>query len=128
MKYIGIDYGSKRLGVAVSDADGRIAFPRGSIPAEGALAALELLIQKEGALAVVVGDTRAISGGANVVTPEAQSFCDALAARVSVPVERVFEAWSSAEAARFAPKGHAHDDAAAAAIILQRYLAMRAVQ
>ena len=35
------------------------------------------------------------------------------------------EAMSSIEASRYAEKGNEHDDAAAAAVILQRYLDMR---
>jgi molecular chaperone DnaK (HSP70) len=33
MKYLGIDYGTKRIGVAVSDDTGSIAFPLAVIPA-----------------------------------------------------------------------------------------------
>jgi RNase H-fold protein (predicted Holliday junction resolvase) len=65
-----------------------------------------------------------IGGIANTATSDASRFAQALAAR-GVDVVYESEAFSSAEAARFAPKGKSHDDAAAAAIILQRYLDMR---
>jgi RNase H-fold protein (predicted Holliday junction resolvase) len=42
-----------------------------------------------------------------------------------LPIERSWEVWSSIEAGRFAGKGHEHDDASAAAFILQRFLDMR---
>ena len=32
MRYLGIDYGSKRVGIAISDASGKIAFPREVLP------------------------------------------------------------------------------------------------
>ena len=41
---------------------------------------------------------------------------------VTIPIHRSREAWSSQEAARFAPQGQKHNDSAAAAIILQRFL------
>lgn len=129
MKHLGIDFGSKRVGLAVSDADGRIAFPRGVLPnGEDTLADIADIVAKERIARIVVGDARAFSGAENAVTPEADAFCAALAVRVSVPVERAREAWSSFEAARFAPKGREHDDAAAAAILLQRYLDIGGVQ
>lgn len=123
MRYIGIDFGRSRIGIAVSDAAGSIAFPRAVIANdERAVPSIARLVEDEHAVAVVVGDARTFSGGENSVTAEADAFTDALAAAVSVPVRRAREAWSSAEAARFAPAGKKHDDASAAAIILQRFL------
>lgn len=122
MKYLGIDYGTKTLGIAVSDRDGKIAFPRPSLPNDiNVVQSVVDLMKGEGAVAVVIGDTRAINGGENTVTKEADDFASSLEA-AGVRVERIWEAWSSVEAARFAPKGKTHDDSAAAAIILQRFL------
>jgi putative holliday junction resolvase len=129
MKYLGIDFGSKRLGLSVSDADGHIAFPRGVISLDSnTLSTLADIVEKERIGKVVVGDTRSLGGAENNITAEADAFCGSLSAKVAVPVERTPEAWSSYEAGRFAPKGHAHDDDAAAAIILQRYLDMQRLE
>lgn len=122
MKYIGIDYGSKTIGVAISDAGGSIAFPREHILTSGnAVQKVLELVKAEQVGMVVMGDTLAGNGAENAITPEATQFATALAA-AGVEVKLVREAWSSAEAARFAPKGKTHDDSAAAAIILQRFL------
>src|SRR3989344_8214200 len=44
MRYLGIDYGTKRIGVAVSDAEGRIAFPLTVVDAGiGALSAVDTI-------------------------------------------------------------------------------------
>ena len=122
MKYLGIDYGSKRVGIAASDEGGSIAFPRVVIDNTPHLIedVLELM-KKEGASAVVIGDTRGSGGSANPVTKEAESFAEELVTR-GVAVERVWELWSSIEASRYAEKGNEHEDSAAAAIILQRFL------
>lgn len=123
MRYIGIDYGTKHVGVAMSDVGGGFAFPREALANDARLVAvLSELAAREGAGAFVVGDTRAASGEENAVTAESDSFCEKLARESGMPAHRVREAWSSAEAMRFAPPGRRHDDSAAAAIILQRYL------
>jgi putative Holliday junction resolvase len=126
MKYLGIDYGTRAVGVALSDEGGTIAFPRVTLANDNDLIkSLTDLIKKENVGAVVVGDTRTLSGVENIVTKDADAFTTTLETSSTIPIVRVWEAWSSFEAARFAPKGNTHDNAAAAAIILQRYLGMR---
>jgi putative Holliday junction resolvase len=123
MKYLGIDYGAKRVGVAVSDNAGKIAFPRGTIENDATLSeAIGSLIANETIEAIVIGDTRAINGESNDVTSNAETFARALKNDTGLPVQMVFEGWSSIEASRYAPQRSGHDDSAAAAIILQRYL------
>jgi len=123
MRYLGIDYGARRLGLALSDEAGGFAFPRETIPNDTtSIDRIAEIVRKEHVGTIVLGDTRAANGTGNAVTAEADSFAKTLEAHAKVPVERVWEAWSSVEASRFAPKGKEHDDSAAAAIILQRYL------
>ena len=126
MKYLGIDYGSKRIGVALSDAEGMIAFPRTTISNNAiSLSELTKLIEEENVSTIVIGDTRAFSGSENPITKESEEFMGQLQRATELPIVTAFEVWSSVEASRYAPKGHEHDDAAAAAIILQRYLDMK---
>ncbi|MEY4747256.1 MAG: hypothetical protein RLZZ416_305 [Candidatus Parcubacteria bacterium] len=123
MKHLGIDYGTKRVGLAVSDPDGALAFPRETFPNDASLLErLAAYVEKEKIAVIVVGDARSFGGAENPVTKEADSFADALTNLVDVPVKRAMEVFSSVEASRYAPAGKTHDDAAAAAIILQRYL------
>ena len=125
-KYLAIDYGAKRVGTAVSDADGTIAFPRATLPNDQKLlSALVKIVADEKVEHIVVGDTRTVSGAENPVTKEAENFAGVLARETGVPVSPALEAWSSVEASRYAPEGKTHDDASAAAIILQRFLDMR---
>ncbi len=126
MKYLGIDYGAKRVGVAISDVEGTIAFPRATlVNNEQLLSQLTELVKNEKIGSIVVGDTRSHGGKDNPVTAEAETFVAALEVAIAVPVERVWEMWSSIEASRYAPEGKGHDDASAAAVILQRFLDMR---
>ena len=123
MRYLGIDYGARRIGIALSDEKGQFAFPKETIPNDAtAVDRVEKMCKKEGVHEVVMGDTRAANDISNAITKEAEDFADALSRHSGLVVHREREAWSSVEASRFAPKGKEHDDAAAAAIILQRFL------
>ena len=122
MRYLGIDYGAKRIGLALSDPSAQFAFPHETIPNDATtIDRLQQIMKREDVKGLVIGDARAANGEANPITEAAERFIDSLnALRTNVHV--VSEAWSSIEAARFAPKGAEHNDAAAAAIILQRFL------
>ena len=123
MKYLGVDFGTKRLGIAISDADASFAFPRESILFDAkAFETLEQIVNEEKIVAIVMGDTRTLNGGANDITVRAEDFAKRMEELLNVPVHRVREAWSSQEADRYAPQGRKHNDSSAAAIILQRFL------
>lgn len=124
MRYLGIDYGAKRVGLAVSDANGTIAFPRTTIGNDVKFFEhLTSLVSEEKIDRIVVGDTRAFSGLENPVTQEAERFMQKLRELTGLPVVSAWEAGSSVEASRYAPDD-GHEDGAAAAIILQRYMEM----
>ncbi|MBI4093478.1 pre-16S rRNA-processing nuclease YqgF [Candidatus Kaiserbacteria bacterium] len=123
MRYLGIDYGTKRVGLAVSSED--IAFPHGVIENNASLfVTLCDVITKEKIGAIAIGDSRAYGGGENIITKEVEAFTKRLKVETGLPIESMWEAGSSIEAARYAD-GRPKDDSAAAAIILQRYLDMR---
>lgn len=123
MRYLGIDYGTTRTGIALSDPGGSFAFPHdvlvtdAQLPQRVAKLATELKAE-----AIVLGDSRTLSGSANTITTKVDMFAEALSQLTQLPILWVREGWSSQEARRFAPKGKDHDDSAAAAIILQRHL------
>ena len=125
MRFLGIDYGAKRIGIAISDEAGTMAFPRGVFDNDSrAIALLEQEVKDQHIGHIVVGDTKSYSGLRNPITDEVEEFVRALLKRTGVPVEQTFEAGSSIEASRYAPEGAVHDDSAAA-IILQRFLDTR---
>ena len=122
MRYLGVDYGSQLIGLSVSDEKGEFAFPLGSIRNDTTrIAEIKMIVDEKKIGGIVVGDTLSDTGGRNQVTNDADRFIEELSV-LTIPVSRMREAWSTFEAARFAPEGKKHDDAAAAAIILQRYL------
>ena len=125
MKYLGLDYGAKRIGIALSDEGGAIAFPRETIAnMRGALTAIQRLIEEEKVDCVVVGDTKSYGGLSNPITSQAKSFVEEMKEKLNVPVVLSWEAGSSIEANRYDPE-RVHNDSSAAAIILQRFLDSR---
>lgn len=122
MRYLGIDFGSRSIGLALSDARGTFAFPLEVVPNDShALENIAHVIEEKKVEAIVVGDTRADSGVANNLTAHCEKFAAQLGSRTKRTVSFAREAWSSFEAARYAPDEKKRDEAAAA-IILQRYL------
>ena len=81
-EYLGIDYGSKRIGIAVSNAEGTIAFPRGMfLNDKNLMTDLAQMAEDENIEAIVVGDTRSPRRNENPVTAEAEKFMEGLAQR-----------------------------------------------
>ncbi len=125
MKHIGIDFGSKRVGIAVSDDDERIAFPRAVFENNALLVdQIVALVDREDVGAIVLGDSRDYKGARNPIMVDALAFRDALAARVAVPIALHPEVLTSREAMHL-QGDNAMNDASAAAIILQSYLDVR---
>lgn len=126
MRYIGIDYGAKRIGVAISDEAGSMAFPRVVLDNDKrAVPLLKQDIEEQKVGCIVVGDALSYSGLRNPVSDQVDAFVETLKKETGLPVEKSFEAGSSVEASRYAPEGDEHNDAVAAAIILQRFLDTR---
>ncbi|MBP7770677.1 MAG: Holliday junction resolvase RuvX [Candidatus Pacebacteria bacterium] len=132
MKYLGIDYGTKRIGVAVSDDTGSLAFPLGTVQAGlGALEEVASLVRENAVQKIIIGESRNNSGQANDVMEDIEQFKKDIAELTNLPVEYEREFFTSAMAARqFAPEpksrkanpSHATLDASAAALVLQSYL------
>ena len=124
MRYLCLDYGLKRIGVAVSDEEGRMAFPMGIIFHRGIDAVIKEIVErikKEHIGSVVVGLPVGLDSKETQQTTITRRFVTALKKAVSIPVEIENEMLTSRMAADSGMKG-GHRDAASAAIILQSYL------
>ena len=129
-RVIGIDYGAKRVGIAVSDDAQLFAFAKEVWVNDDALVEkVAELAQREGAEKIVVGESDNPMGGENAIMHRIAIFSRALEVRTELPIEQMSEVYSSAEARRALEtkvktrKNKKVDvDAAAAAIILQSYL------
>jgi len=145
MRFLGVDYGKRRLGLALSDDTALLARPwrslqAGATPAESASLVARLV--EEGAkddtsdmgplAGIVVGLPRRLNGADTDQTLPARVFADTLATTTGLTVHLQDERLSSHEAeSRLAIRERdwrrrkAKLDAAAAAIILQDFLDFR---
>lgn len=128
MKYLGIDYGTKRIGLAVGNDSLRIATPLSTVESgPGALSAVGAIIKKEAIDAAVIGESRNLSGEPNPVQENIEQFKADLAELAGIAVFYEPEFLTSALAGRQGQDkrgegGTAKSDASAAALILQSYL------
>ncbi len=136
MAVLGIDWGGRRIGLAVSDADGRVALPAGQLQSCGQardIATLCALVRERGIDEVVVGLPLHLDGGKGESARAAQGFADALRAATGLPVATFDERLSSVEAERALAEGGRRArrrreqslDAMAATILLRAYLEQR---
>lgn len=96
MKYIGIDYGEKHIGIALSDQSGSIAMPKKIIPnTHTAFDEICLLIKDEDVTGIVIGESRDFLGNENKIQTEITPFAERLKTRTGLPVSYTSELFSS---------------------------------
>lgn len=137
-RILGIDYGERRVGLAISDPTATIAQPlptlqrrKGKRPP---VAAIIQIIGEYQAVEVVIGLPLTLEGEENEWTKEVRAFGKAIAERTGVPVHFLDERFTSVQAER-AVRGMGlkkrereekeRVDAAAAVLILQTHLDRR---
>ena len=121
MRILGIDYGSKRVGVAVSDGSRKFALPVSVVlNTPDLMKEIEKIALDNEAKVIVMGESRNYKGEPNTILAESFEFKDALEERGFV-VHLEPEFMTSVGAERFQGKNEMHD-ASAAALILQSYL------
>jgi putative Holliday junction resolvase len=137
---LGLDYGTRRIGVAVSDEEGQFAFPAGVIERRSLaedLAAIRQIAEQRGIRHVVLGLPLHMDGRAGDMAAAVRAFKEQLQAATGLPVELQDERWTSAEAERAirdaggrkgrGRRGRAKGDvdAVAASILLRTWLERR---
>ncbi|MCY4572668.1 MAG: Holliday junction resolvase RuvX [Gemmatimonadetes bacterium] len=134
-RVLALDYGLRRIGVAVSDPTGTLASPVTTLKRRAGkrppISGILDLGSEFGVHGFVVGLPLEESGGENEWTAEVRTFGRRLGARSGLPVHFVDERYSSLEAEarirsiglrRKAKEDKARIDAGAAAIFLQDWL------
>lgn len=122
MRILGVDYGSKRIGVAMSDDGGQMAFPKLVLQNDAKLIDnFEKIITENEIKTVVMGESKNFKMVDNEIMKEILDFRDILEKTFNVDVVMYSEIYSSAQAEFFQGK-NSMTDASAAAIILQSYL------
>lgn len=133
-RLIGLDHGSRRIGVAVGDTETGMAFARPAIIRRNLvadLAAIRAVVGADAAETVVIGLPLATDGSEGAQAASARRFGEQLAAAgmlVAYEDERL-SSWQAgerlAEAGRAPRRASGELDSAAARVILQQYLDAR---
>lgn len=140
MKYLGIDYGTKRIGLAFSDDRGSMAFPKSTLEnSQNIINDIINIVETDNIESIVIGKSLDQWGNTNKVQQQINNFINQLS--VALPNIKIIEQderGSSIAAAshlyskgnianaKWTGKGNAkkreHNDANAATVILQRFL------
>lgn len=134
MKYLGIDYGTKKIGIATSDDGGSIAFPYKVIPNNAKFfEILTSIISDEKISEIVIGHSVMGNNVRNEISDDIDAFAETLQRLTGLPVHMQDERFSSSAVSAFnwtkpvaTPRRTQKDitpqDDRAAAIMLQRFL------
>jgi putative Holliday junction resolvase len=134
MIILGVDYGTKRIGIATGDSSTRLAFPLRTVDGTDVVRAVDEIVtiaKEEAAERVVVGVPRPLARADGTarknVEQEALAFAESIRAKTALPVEIEDERFSSRMADRWrklseTKKKNFNRDAAAAAAILETYI------
>lgn len=122
MRYLGIDYGSKRVGLALSDEGGKFAMPHSVIPNDYKLVAhIVEICKKDKVEGIILGESVNDKNENNKIMELITPFKKELegTTRLSVIFEKEY---MTSQHAEFFQGKHDMLDASAAALILQRFL------
>jgi putative holliday junction resolvase len=136
---VALDFGLKRIGIASGDTLTRAAHPRSTIangPRGPDWAALDRVLADTRPARIAVGEPYNADGSVSKLTEAARRFATELTQRSRIPVDLVDERWSSQDAEERLRDARASGerrrrvtreavDAAAAAVILQRWFELQ---
>jgi len=132
MIILGVDFGSKRVGLAISDETGTIALAIGYLDGGGVNTVSREIVRvatKRGASTIVVGVPVRLDGTASPQTERTLQFIAALETATAIPVKHWDERLTTVQAERVLLEGNVRRqqrrekrDQLAAQIMLQSYL------
>jgi len=142
MRFLGIDYGTKRIGIAISDENGSLAFPKEIVPNNlNTFKHIGDIIKGDKIEEIVIGESVDFSGQLNALSARIEIFISELKEKFKLPIHKQKEFLTSVEArkskdnkkdfnqkqshSKLKQKKSGRIDASAAALILQRYLDKR---
>lgn len=136
-RFLGIDFGTKRIGLALSDEEGILAFPESVILNDAkTLGKIKKLCQEKGVESIILGESLNLSSEPNKLMAKINKFKKKLEEELdlkvyfekefmtSIEARRIFENLTEPrpDTARKVKRKRILIDASAAALILQRYL------
>jgi putative holliday junction resolvase len=102
VRSLGIDFGTKRIGLALSDPEGRVAVPLLTVNRRDDRSAsreIAAIARREGVERLVVGEPLGLDGTRGDAAGRARRFGERLAELTGLPLEMINESLTSVEAA-----------------------------
>jgi putative Holliday junction resolvase len=131
-RLLAIDYGEKRIGLAMTDPMQIFAKPYEMLPNtsfDNTVAYLRQIVAEKGIGRIIVGIPWSVEGHATIKTRETQEFMEKLALMLDIPVEGSDERYTTSEANELLiemgydwKKARNVIDSLSACLILKRYL------
>ncbi len=119
---MGIDYGTKRVGIAFTDEGGAMAFPHAVVPNDNKLVAtISSLAGEKKVGTIIIGHSMNLDGSDNKVQQGITELIGDLTLETGLPIELEPEQYSTQAALRLQGRTEM-TDASAAALILESYL------
>ena len=127
VRWLGVDPGEARVGLASCDAEERVAVPLEVVPASAAFPAIRAIVQREGIEGIVLGLAISMDGVEREQAALARKLGDRLERTLGLPVIYEDERLSSAaaERTRIDPRDRKPRDDIAAALLLQQFIDRR---
>jgi len=132
IRVLALDYGERRIGIAISDQLGKTAQPLRMIKSVGKrvnIEAVKAIIDEVGAEKIILGLPLRLDGSQGTIYPKVMKFGRALEAETGLKVEYVDERFTTEEAGEVLQRAGVPGkkrgkliDIMAAQLILQRYL------
>lgn len=126
MRLLGIDYGTRKIGIAMTNEGGDMAFPKAVLANDRHfLSSLRELVQGGNVEKIIIGESLNRDGTPNEIMQEIRELARTIEREIQIPVEYESEMYSSEAAKRLQEEelsSNALIDASAAAIILNGYI------
>ncbi|MFH1536895.1 MAG: Holliday junction resolvase RuvX [Patescibacteria group bacterium] len=128
MKYLGLDYGQSKVGLAIGDDETKVAVSKGlleGLSQNKLVDKIKAIVNLEKIERVVVGLPLNLDGEATEMTEEVKLFVEKLRSNVEIPIQTIDERYTSKMADHLltgVKDKNKKQDIVAAQIILQNYL------
>jgi putative Holliday junction resolvase len=124
MRWLGVDPGGARVGIAACDEEERVAVPLEVVPASAAVPAIRTHAAREAVGGIVIGLPLSLDGSEGPSAAAARTLGERVRRVLRLPVEYEDERFTSVAAGEPGRGDRPRDDIAAA-ILLQRFIDRR---
>ncbi len=101
MRLLGLDWGTVRIGVAISDPDGKIAFPLDRpVDAKGAAEEIKKICLEQQVEKIIMGNPKTLEGIEGASSEKVATFKKELLDTIGLPIELLDERLTSVEAGK----------------------------